>query len=373
MGVALLQLMRKKRSWLILLLPLSMGLVVLAGDNPVFTEQVYSKFVYPSMNEVFGRLTSLGRFSIAELLILTAPLALVIYIARQITLAVRRKQERKERLLSLTANLMCVLGVGYLLFLVLCGFNYHRVSFAVTSGLEVRPSSAEELAALCQELAEQANALREEVEEDENGVMTSTFADHYATADFARDAYEPLREQYAELGGYTVRPKPVHLSRVMSYLDITGVYTPFTFEANVNVDVPDMWIPSTMLHELAHSKGYMREEEANFLAYLACTASSNIDFDYSGSLLALIHSTNALYSADKDTYWQVREQYSEGLERDLAANSAYWKQFEGPVAEVSTKVNDAYLRSNRQTAGVKSYGQMVDLLLAEYRQRHELD
>lgn len=365
-----MQLIKMKRSWLILLLPLSMGLVVLAGNHPLLTEQVYSKIVYPPMHIIFGSITSLVPFSIAELLILTVPIALIVYIARQVILAIRHKGERSERLLALAANIMCVLGVGYLLFQVLCGFNYHRQSFAVISGLDVHPSSTEELTALCEELVDSANALRQRVGEDDSGVMAVAFEDHFETAAFARTAYEPLSAQYSELGGYTVRPKPVTLSRGMSYLDITGVYTPFTFEANVNVDVADFWIPSTMMHELAHSKGFMREEEANFLAYLSCVSSGDIDFAYSGTMLALVHSTNALYSADQDAFWQVREQYGEGLERDLAANSAYWKQFEGPVAEVSSKVNDAYLRSNRQPAGVKSYGQMVDLLLAEYRQRH---
>ena len=46
------------------------------------------------------------------------------------------------------------------------------------------------------------------------------------------------------------KPKPVLFSEVMSYLDISGIYCPFTFEANVNVHMNDVLIPVTMCHEL---------------------------------------------------------------------------------------------------------------------------
>ena len=52
----------------------------------------------------------------------------------------------------------------------------------------------------------------------------------------------------------------------------------------------------------------------------------------------------------------------------MAADSAFWNQFDGPVAEVSNQVNDAYLKANSQEDGVRSYGRMVDLLLAMYRE-----
>ena len=70
-----------------------------------------------------------------------------------------------------------------------------------------------------------------------------------------------------------------------------------------------------------------------------------------------------------DAYNQLWQQYSEGLVRDLKQNSEYWKQFQqSTVREVSTSINDAYLKANHQTDGVRSYGRMVDLLLAYYRE-----
>lgn len=365
-----MRLLRLKRTWFILLLPLSFGLVQLAGSHSSLTERFYSSGLYPLLAGLFGRLTSLVPFSLAQWLIFLAPLLLLSYITYCILCSVRDRTSLRDHLSRMTGTLLCALGCGYFLFVFLCGFNYHRESFAAYSGLHVRPSSAQELAALCEELLEKANRLREVVSEDEFGVMTLSSEHYHDTAALAQEFYLPISEDYPALGGHTVLPKPVAFSRVMSYLDITGIYVAFTFEANVNVNIPDYWIPSTMMHELAHSKGFMREDEANFISYLACSASGNPEFEYSGTVLALVHSTNALYATDKELYWQIRERYCEGLNRDMEANYLYWKQFEGPVAQVSTTVNDVYLKSNRQEQGVKSYGRMVDLLLADYRQRH---
>lgn len=367
------QILYLRRFWTILLIPLSMLMVSIASSWPALTERVYAQGVYPVLSGVFGRLTSLAPFSLAEGLVFLLPLALLTYVVRQILRAVAQPKKRRKHLACLAATLICIGSVGLFLFQALCGLNYHRESFAVTGGLEVRPSSVLELEALCSDLLRQANTLRTKVSEDEFGVMRSTYLAYTEAAEDVRHAYASLSKQYPQLGGHTVTPKPVALSRGMSYLDITGVYMPFTFEANVNVDVPAFWVPSTILHEVAHSKGYMREDEANFVSYLACIASERSDFAYSGTVLALVHSTNALYAVDQERYWALREQYSEGLRRDLAASSVYWKQFEGPVATASTAVNNAYLRSNHQAEGVRSYGRMVDLLLARYRQQQETE
>ena len=89
-------------------------------------------------------------------------------------------------------------------------------------------------------------------------------------------------------------------------------------------------------------------------------------------MLALLHSMNSLYAEDYEAFLTLYQQYDAGVRRDFDYNNWYWQQFEGPVAEVSDAINDTYLKINHQSDGVKSYGRMVDLLLADYRQRHGL-
>ena len=173
---------------------------------------------------------------------------------------------------------------------------------------------------------------------------------------------------YPLLDGTYLGPKPVLFSRALSHCNITGIFFPFTLEANVNTDIPDYSLPSTMCHELAHLSGFMREDEANFIAYLACERSERIEFQYSGKMLAYIYTSNALYAENPQAAQKISASLGEGVALDLSANTAYWDQFETPMAEVAQQVNNAYLKANRQYDGVKSYGRVVDLLLAEWRE-----
>jgi hypothetical protein len=358
------------RFWFILLVPILFGLLKLAEAYPEATEKLYSRGVYPALAQSLGRVAGAVPFSIVEILIYIAIIAVVSYLTVQTVRLVRGRDDRRDRACRMIATVVCVGSLWYAVSSAMYAFNYHRLSFQEHSGLFVRESSAEELAALCSELVITANTLREDLPEDGSGVMASGFASPYEQAVYAGTIYEGLAAEYPALGGYTPRPKPVLASPAMSYMDIVGVFVPFTYECNVNTDVTAYIVPSAMAHELCHFHGFMREDEANFIAWLACSRSDNPEFAYSGAMLALIHATNSLHGANGEYYTEVMSPLSDKVKTDLAANNAYWREFEGPVATVSTAVNDAYLRANSQADGVKSYGRMVDLLLAEYRQRH---
>ncbi len=359
-----------RRGLWVLLLPLSFLITGWAALHPTAVERFYSQGIYRALTEVFGRFFGLFPFSVAELLLYAVILVLLLWLSLHI-LRMIRLRDFATRLPGMLATLACAAGIGYFVFTLFCGLNYHRVTFADQSGLEIRPSSTQELAALYEELVHTANSARQQVLSGDSGEMLLSHDSFYAAGAEAAQTMNKLGERYPQLGGFTPRAKPVALSRGMSVIDITGIYIPFTFEGNVNVDVPHYNIPFSMLHELAHYKGFMREDEANFIAYLGCRESDDPAFVYSGSVLALIHSGNALYQVDPERYFDLSAQLTEGILRDFAISSAYWQQFEGPVAEMAGKMNDSYLKANRQVEGIQSYGRMVDLLLADYRDRHE--
>jgi hypothetical protein len=172
--------------------------------------------------------------------------------------------------------------------------------------------------------------------------------------------------QFPALGGFYPSPKEVTVSYILSVQQLCGVYSPFTIEANFNGDMPNYNIPHTMCHELSHLKGFMREDEANFIGYLACVGSDNQAFRYSGYLTGWVYAGNALARVDMDAYVELSDRLSLQAKIDLQQNNEFWDRYEGKVAEASTKMNDTYLKANSQTDGVKSYGRMVDLMLAYY-------
>ena len=254
----------------------------------------------------------------------------------------------------------------YFLFVLFCGVNYYRYEFTVYSGLDIQKSTKQELIELCEILIEDANEYRDKLT-NKSGTAELFDNNYYGTSQRAKNAMNMLSDEYKILKGDFSSPKPVRQSKVMSYLGITGMFFPYTFEANVNVHIPPYQIPSVMLHELVHLRGFMREDEANFISYLACIKSGYDDFYYSGTMTALVHSMNALYMADYDAFVNLYNMYSKDVRKDMEYSRNYWKQFDTKISDTANKVNDTYLKANNQYDGVKSYGRMVDLLLAYYR------
>jgi hypothetical protein len=361
-----------KRIYLLGLIPISMILSIIAKNSSFFAEQIYAKHIYKWLSQIISTITGVFPFSLAEVLMILLPAIVLVLFTRFIVRMIVDKNNRKERLLKGILNLLCAGSILLFSFIMLAGINYYRYPFSTYSNLEIQESSVEELYGLTESLALEANELRMQVPNtDDNGVFQLSMS-KYKLAKEAEKAYELLSKDYPILGGSYGAPKPVLLSKWMSQTEITGIFIPFTMEANVNVDVPDYSIPDTMLHELAHLRGFMREDEANYLAYLAGMKSDNVELRYSSTMQALIVSGNALYDQDPDLYYKIRDQYSQGVLKDLHANNVYWDKYDDTaISAFSNMVNDTYLKANNQTDGVKSYGRMLDLLLAKYRMEKE--
>lgn len=344
---------------------LLLALIPLAKRFPGAVELLYARSWYPAVAYTYGAFTSLFPFSLLE-----AGICLAAALTAFLLFHGLRRRRRGPYWRAFAKWLLRAASIAVSVFMLFCGYNYYRLPLAQICGFPVRDSSVQELYGLCRELAGEANALRAGLPEDSRGV-TRLSQGIFPLCRQAKSVFSGLAGKYEALPPYPIKPKPVFFSQAMSMAQITGVFCPVTFEANINADAPAYSIPAAMCHELAHTRGFMREDEANFLGYLACVNSDSPEFRYSGVMLALIHAQNRLYAADYGLFSASYEILSEGVRRDFAYNNVYWARFEGPVGDVSTAVNDAYLRLNDQSDGVQSYGRMVDLLLAEYRQRHE--
>jgi len=181
-------------------------------------------------------------------------------------------------------------------------------------------------------------------------------------------------EQNPSLLGRAAAPPPKRalFYPIMGMLGISGIYSPFTGEAIVSTIGTDPFQPSVMTHEMAHRLGFAAEDDANFIAYLACMASENPVFRYSGALMAFSYCYNAMtdpgYIADIGA--AMRADAADALE-DYSRNRAEWDRYDGPLREAAETVNNTYLQAMGQEDGVKSYGRVVDLLIALYIYEHD--
>ncbi|KXG74697.1 DUF3810 domain-containing protein [Thermotalea metallivorans] len=355
-----------RKSIAIILFPCAWLLSWLSSFYPSAVEQIYASGIYKIIGQFLSRITGIFPFSLMEvsiILLFFSTVGILLYGFVHIT---RYKGIQKRTMLRIFTSILSFFCIAYFIFITLWGMNYHRLPFASIANLHIRPASVVELRELCKNLIIRANFLRTLVDENGQGVMYIAKG-HKDVFFRAAKGYENASAIYPELDGKYGRPKGILFSNVMSYAGISGIYFPFTGEANVNTAIPDCMLPSTTCHEMAHQRGFAREDEANYIAYLACTMHPDADFQYSGILLALIHSMNTLSLHDPESYKQLKAMYSLSLQQDLLHWNQFWKRYEGPIERAASKANDAYLKSNLQEDGVHSYGRMVDLLLAEYR------
>lgn len=344
-------------------------LMVCARQVPGFAEW-YSIHIYQYLTAMIGRVTGLVPFSLVEMGLYVLLILFPVTGLRAVVKSVRFGQAG-ENALRWGSGIFLTASVLLFLYTVNCGINYQRESFSEKAGLETGQYTTEELKEVCVWLTKEVNALAGQVERDDSGVMLLEMptADGgeitlQMLGDIAVQAMAELAREYPDMAGYYPHPKPVCVSEILSYQGLSGVYSPFTIEANYNADMIDFYIPFTLCHELSHLRGFMQEEEANFIAFLACAGSGNRDFQYSGYLLGWVYSMNALRRNAAGEWQEVRAELDEAVEADLRENARFWDFYDGAVAEVSDKVNDTYLKVNGQSAGVQSYGRMVDLLIA---------
>jgi hypothetical protein len=331
---------------------------------PEAIEHAYARRLYPTVVWVLSSLSGLVRFSLAELAVGMAALGLLLRLGLAVRDAFRQGLRRSGA--ALLGDLVLLAGVLALSFVLLWGLNYQRQPLAVASGLDARPAAAAELAELAEALVLGANTSRDGLPEDGQGVLRAPDGTA-GILDRTPRGFDRVAPRYPALAGRPPRPKPVFLSEAMSWLGLSGIYSPFTGEANVNTTAPIPALPFTAAHETAHQRGLAREDEANFGSYLACLAHPDPDFRYSGLLAASLHTSAALRGVDEARARDVEALRSPAVGRDLQALREWEARHEGPVARTAEKVNDAYLKSQGAMDGVRSYGRMVDLLLAERR------
>lgn len=316
------------------------------------------------VKEAIGRACYLVDFSVMEVLVVLLVFGGILYVIWSIAAVWRAKGRRGDRAYSAVLGALCIalsIGAG---FAWLWGVNYWTDSFQDQSGIYAQPVAEQDLREVTAYFAQQLAEASCQVPRDENGVFAVPVEEILESSPLVYDAME---QQFPFLKFDDLGVKPMRFSRLVSRLDFTGFYCPFTGESNVNIDSPACLLPATVAHELAHQRGISSEQECNFLAILASTTSGNPAYAYSGWLKGFIHLGNALYRVNPDAYRAIRASLPDGVMADLADNNAYWDQFQDTIVQtVSNTVYDGFLKSCGDERGIQSYGTVVDLLVVYY-------
>ena len=330
--------------------------------NSVAFADWFNETVSAALRAAFAVLTNRIPFSLGEAVILLLPLALFLVLRH----AVKHRCGSWKAAMVYVGMLLSVVVTLFSVFVLNFAAGYRGSTLDQKLELDRTKVSAQELYDTAAILVECINRETAEVEFGEGGFSAMPYTLDEMNRKLA-EAYRDFAEEQDFITHVDSRVKPVLVSEVMSYMHITGVYSFFTGEANINVNFPDYTIPYTAAHELAHQRGIAREDEANFVAFLVCSRSEDPYIRYCGYLNLYEYVANALWSADKELYYKAAARLNSEVREEMTAyNRFYDKYRESTVSQVSGTINNSYLQS-QGTPGTRSYGMVVDLAVAYYR------
>ena len=356
---------------------------LIAWKSTAFSD-FYVDNIFPRLTSVYARITSIAPFSVGEWLLVLV----VIYVATTVLFILlhtiflgiyhfflSKKESVKEakKVLDGISDFFyrvtpVLLAITCVIMSLNCFVLYHTSKVPLYA--EGESYDLQQLAELRDFVVKKCNELSKQMPRDEKGNvvyegnMTET----------ARRSVAALSDDYKRFDGYFSVPKDLYFSEFMCQQYMQGYYFPFSMEANINSKMAIMNKPFTMCHELAHTHGYIYEDEANFFGFLACIRSDDIVFQYSGWLGVLNYINNDFYRAvDKDVY-NSHVKISDRVKFDNQfVTEDEWKEVEKKAViktETVKKAADAFIDTNLKVNGVLegkvNYTRVVGLIMDYY-------
>lgn len=350
----------------------------------------YIDHIFPVWLNTYARLTSALSISVGEIMLILAVGITAFGIGFFIYNLIRRGKYTTGLLKYGRTYAWIVLVVGYVMTLN-CFILYHATGFAQkymvketgtmvvdmsdTAVVEVdtKGKSAytkKNLATLRDYLVEQCNTLADQIDRDEQG--TAVYSGDLIAESV--HAMETMGQQYDRLSGYYVTPKYLKWSEFFSQQYIMGYYFPFSMEANINSVMYITNVAPTVCHELAHTKGFIFENDANMIGYLACIQSDDTFLQYCGYLSVLNYVNNDFYkSVNKSTYKKHVRISDRVADDNVFLTREDWQAVEktavvktSTVKKVSNNFLNTNLKLNGVDEGIQQYNEVVNLLLDYY-------
>ena len=319
------------------------------SDNSTRVEYLYSTGFYPTIARILRFATGFVPFSLGDIVYGAAIIWLLIIVVKLI----RNKQYWKGVLITFVIFCTSV----YITFNLFWGINYNRKGIAYQLGLHPGKFSKEELKELNCDLIEKVNSAKA-------SSITSHYSSNQQLFKETKKAFDAATKVYPFLVYKNEDIKSSFWGWFGNYAGFTGYYNPFSGEAQVNTTIPEFIIPFTSCHEVAHQVGYAKEMEANFVGYLAATASTDSFFHYSAYLDLFLYANKNLYYADSVAAKVYRKELSPAVEKDIQELIAFNRRHISVIEPVIRWIYGKYLQGNQQPKGIYSYDEVTGLMIA---------
>lgn len=353
---------RLMKSWSWVLLIVGSILIKWVSWYPGWVERNYTYGVYPVISRVQRFLFGWIPFSVGDLFYAFLIIILIVKTYQLIKLIVKRRLNRTYFTNGLQQLIFFFLFV-YVFFNLLWGLNYNRVGIARQLDLRLKSYTIADLDTLATTLQTRLNLIAPSVGPE----VRDSFERKRQLFNGSCDAYKEASKKYSFLQ-YTPRSiKPSMFSYAGNYLGFQGYYNPFSGEGQVNTTVPQFLEPYVTTHEMAHQLGYARENEANFVGFLACRASSSAYFKYSMYLDLYRYAVTELYRRNSYRALALQDQLHPQVKKDILELQQFFRKYKNPIEPVIMWFYGHYLKANNQPGGKDTYNEVVATLVAYYK------
>lgn len=352
-------LMRRWTWWL--LIPLALLIRVLAYF-PEWVERYYSNGLFPLFARLQRLLLGWVPFSFGDLLYGFLLLAFL-YQLVQLFYGLIRKRFNRVSLAELLQRIFFLLLLGYVGFNLLWGLNYNRPPLADRFNMPIHSPTSAELDTLATDLLRGLDRYARFV----TPAQRDSFNQKKRLFEGAVDAYKHLHSDSFPILYPTPSIKPSLFSYPGNYLGFQGYYNPFTGEAQVNTTIPRFLEPFVTAHEIAHQLGYAREQEANFMAVLACERSTEPAFRYSMYFDLFLYTLGEISLQDTIRARKLLEAAHPQVKTDFNTYRHFMRLHRNPLERVIMWLYDEFLRANNQPNGKYTYNEVVHWVIAYRR------
>ncbi len=359
--------MKNKRSLILFVCLLIVALLIhLFSSNATRVEHYYSTGIYPYLSIGLRILLSWLPVSLGDVLYGLAFAWLVWKLVVFINALVKKKVTKEGVVRVLKSGAIKLLLI-YILFNILWGINYNRKGIASQLGLAMKSYSVDDVKALNTLLVKKVNDSKKALMKKPAKPLSSR--EIFGRANIA---YETVNNKYPFFNYYRSNVKTSLWGWLGNYLGFLGYYNPFTGEAQVNTTVPKFSQPYTTCHEIAHQLGYAKENEANFVGYLAASSSADTMFHYSVYLDLFLYAERNLYKADTTAAKFFVTQLLPEVKDDIKEWQKFHNRHKNPAEPVIRWLYGVYLESNQQPSGVLSYDEVTGFMISYYKKYGKL-
>ena len=332
-----------------LVLPISSVFVLrIFSYFPDQLEQIYGQGIYPHWASFLRTVTGILSLSFGDILYAFMVIGLLRWIVRI-----------RNRPVNITSAFSTLCWI-YVMFQLSWGLNYSRPTADRRLGIQASPSDTAYLHALTDRLLERTNAY--------------AAVRHLADPPPFDRLVSAAERGYAVLSGNGYWPAPASVSvkkslfgGIGNYIGYSGYFNPFTGEAQLNQAVPSVLHPFVIAHEMGHQLGFAREQEANLTGFLAARASDDSLMRYSAYFDMFLYANAALYRSDSVVARRNLKQLVPAARKDLEALRSFRERYRTWIEDLTDWWYNHYLKMNGQEEGARSYGLVVQTLLALFK------